>query len=202
MRPYHYLEVFQNNQIAAILMFQANPVGFESSLWAPIDNVSELHSSGFWIPFLAGSWIPKAGFWIPEPSIPDSTSKNFSWIPESGLPYMGRLVSKLPCTPLGTFKSRKGKCLSFSRSRGNWIDGSTEFKCDERRSASFPDTAEITSSTYRFQKKGFNRWSGQGPLFHVFHYHVSNDSRDGRTHRETTSKDTNSSQALRVLGKP
>ena len=31
--------------------------------------------SGF--PFLAGSWIPKAGFWIPEPSIPDSTSKNF-----------------------------------------------------------------------------------------------------------------------------
>ena len=58
-------------------MFQANPVGFESSLWAPIDNVSELHSSGFWIPFLAGSWIPKAGFWIPEPSISDSTSKNF-----------------------------------------------------------------------------------------------------------------------------
>ena len=65
-------------------MFQANRVGFESSLWAPIDNVSELHStvvawmrvkaantiwngfsaSGFWIPFLAGSWIPKAGFWI------------------------------------------------------------------------------------------------------------------------------------------
>ena len=31
--------------------------------------------SGF--PFLAGSWIPKAGFWIPEPSIPDSTNKNF-----------------------------------------------------------------------------------------------------------------------------
>ena len=38
--------------------------------------------------------------------------------------------------------------------RVNWIDGSTEFKCDKRRSASFPDTAEITSSTYRFQKKG------------------------------------------------
>ena len=36
----------------------------------------------------------------------------------------------------------------------NWIDGSTEFKCDKRCSASFPDTAEITSSTYRFQKKG------------------------------------------------
>ena len=36
----------------------------------------------------------------------------------------------------------------------NWIDGSTEFKCDRRRSASFPDTAEITSSTYRFQEKG------------------------------------------------
>ena len=34
------------------------------------------------------------------------------------------------------------------------MDGSTEFKCDRRRSASFPDTAEITSSTYRFQKKG------------------------------------------------
>ena len=30
----------------------------------------------------------------------------------------------------------------------------SEFKCDRRRSASFPDTAEITSSTYRFQKKG------------------------------------------------
>ena len=44
------------------------------------------------------------------------------------------------------------KCLSFSRSRVNWIDGSTE--CDKRRSASFPDTAEITSLTYRFQKKG------------------------------------------------
>ena len=78
-------------------MFQANPVGFESSLWAPIDNVSELHSTvvawmrvkaantiwngfsanGFWIPFLAESWIPKAGFWIPKPSIPDSSSKNF-----------------------------------------------------------------------------------------------------------------------------
>ena len=36
----------------------------------------------------------------------------------------------------------------------NWVDGSTEFKCHRRRSASFPDTAEITSSTYRFQKKG------------------------------------------------
>ena len=24
----------------------------------------------------------------------------------------------------------------------NWIDGSTEFKCDRRFSASFPDTAE------------------------------------------------------------
>ena len=44
--------------------------------------------------------------------------------------------------------------MSFSRSRVNWIHGSTEFKCDKRRSASFPDTAEITSSTYRFQKKG------------------------------------------------
>ena len=32
--------------------------------------------------------------------------------------------------------------------RVNWIDG------DRRRSDSFPDTAEITSSTYRFQKKG------------------------------------------------
>ena len=36
----------------------------------------------------------------------------------------------------------------------NWIDGSTEFKSDRRHSASFLDTAEITSSTYRFQKKG------------------------------------------------
>ena len=35
----------------------------------------------------------------------------------------------------------------------NWIDGSNEFKCGRRRSASFPDTAEITSSTNRFQKK-------------------------------------------------
>ena len=30
----------------------------------------------------------------------------------------------------------------------------SEFKCDRRRSASFPDTAEIISSTYRLQKKG------------------------------------------------
>ena len=29
----------------------------------------------------------------------------------------------------------------------------SEFKCDRRRSASFPDTAEITSYTYRPQKK-------------------------------------------------
>ena len=35
----------------------------------------------------------------------------------------------------------------------NWIDGSTEFKCDRRRAASFPDTVEITSSTYRYQKR-------------------------------------------------
>ena len=34
------------------------------------------------------------------------------------------------------------------------LKGCTEFKCDKRRSASFPDTAEVTSSTYRFQKKG------------------------------------------------
>ena len=38
--------------------------------------------------------------------------------------------------------------------KGDWIDGSTEFKCNRRHSASFPDTIEITSSTYRFQKKG------------------------------------------------
>ena len=85
-------------------MFQANPVEFESSLWAPIDNVSELHSTvvarmrvkaantiwngfsanGFWIPFLAESWIPFQSqvFRIPRAKI--------SWIPESGLPYMGR----------------------------------------------------------------------------------------------------------------
>ena len=31
----------------------------------------------------------------------------------------------------------------------------SEFKCDRRRSASFPDTAEITSYTYRPQKKDF-----------------------------------------------
>ena len=48
-------------------------------------------------------------------------------------------------SPLYTLKSRKGKCLSFSNSRMNWIDGSTEFKCDKRRSTSFPVTAEITS---------------------------------------------------------
>ena len=36
----------------------------------------------------------------------------------------------------------------------NWKDGSIEFKCDRRRSASFPDTAEVTSSTIRLQKKG------------------------------------------------
>ena len=38
--------------------------------------------------------------------------------------------------------------------KSDWIDGSTEFKCNRRHSASFPDTTEITSSTYRFQKKG------------------------------------------------
>ena len=52
-----------------------------------------------------------------------------------------------------TFKSRKGKFLSFSLSRVNWIDGSTEFKYDRRRAASFLDTVEITSSTYRYKKK-------------------------------------------------
>ena len=35
--------------------------------------------------------------------------------------------------------------------KGDWIDGSTEFR---RHSASFPDITEITSSTYRFQKRG------------------------------------------------
>ena len=38
--------------------------------------------------------------------------------------------------------------------KSDWIDGSTEFKCNRRHSASFPDTTEITSSTYRFQEKG------------------------------------------------
>ena len=40
--------------------------------------------------------------------------------------------------------------------KGNWIDGSTEFRIGILliENASFPDTAEITSSTYRFQKKG------------------------------------------------
>ena len=68
--------------------------------------------------------------------------------------WAGLLVSTFACFPLYTSKSRKGKCLSFPRSRMHWIDGSNEFKCDRRRSASFPDTGEITSSTYRFQKKG------------------------------------------------
>ena len=36
----------------------------------------------------------------------------------------------------------------------NWIDGSIEFKCVRGRSASCPDTAEITLSAYRFPKKG------------------------------------------------
>ena len=34
----------------------------------------------------------------------------------------------------------------------SWIDGTTEFKCEKRHSA------KITSSTYRFRKKGFNRY--------------------------------------------
>ena len=65
------------------------------------------------------------------------------------------------------------------------IDGSTEFKCERRRSASFPDTAEMTSSTYRFQNKGWTGEEARGPLFHIFHYHVGNDSRNGRTHSRT-----------------
>ena len=36
----------------------------------------------------------------------------------------------------------------------NWLDCSTEFKCDRRRSTSFTDTAEMASSTYGFQNKG------------------------------------------------
>ena len=33
-----------------------------------------------------------------------------------------RHILKFPCSPLYTFKSRKGKCLSFSHSRVNWLN--------------------------------------------------------------------------------
>ena len=44
--------------------------------------------------------------------------------------------------------------LKLKSELDNWIDGSTEFKCDRKRSTSFPETAEIASTTYRLQKKG------------------------------------------------
>ena len=46
-------------------------------------------------PFLAGSWIPKldSGFQSPVFWIPQA---NISWIPESGLPYMGRHIRLHP----------------------------------------------------------------------------------------------------------
>ena len=43
--------------------------------------------------------------------------------------------------------------LTLKSELDNWIDGSTEFKCG-KRSTSFPETAEIASTTYRLQKKG------------------------------------------------
>ena len=69
------------------------------------------------------------------------------------------LVSKFPGAPYRHSNREKTIVISFSRSMVNWIDGSTEFKCERRRSASFPDTAEMISSTYRFQNKG---WTGAG----------------------------------------
>ena len=48
------------------------------------------------------------------------------------------------------FLSRKVKHLSFSRSKVNWMDDSTEFKRDRKRATSFTDTAERTSSKHRF----------------------------------------------------
>ena len=57
----------------------------------------------------------------------------------------------------------------FLRSRVNWTDGPTEIKCDGRRIASFPNC---------FQKKGL---TGEVAKAHVFHNHIGNDSRDGRT---------------------
>ena len=73
-------------------------------------------------------------------------------------------VSKFPQTPLDTFKSRKGKFLSFSSSRVNWIDSSTEFKCDRRRSASFPNIAEsiLNSHIVKVAQKPFQT------LGHIF----------------------------------
>ena len=124
-----------------------------------------------WIKFWLQTFLWEIGWW-------ESKARYLSvWV---GL--RKTLVSKLPWTPLDTFQSRKGKCLSFSRSRMNWIDGSTEFKCDRRRSASIPDTAKNNIIDIYFPEKVFNQWSGWGPFFHFFHYHLGNDSRDERTH--------------------
>jgi len=45
---------------------------------------------GFRIPRV-GFRIPGTGFRIPKPRIPDSKGKK-CWIPDSGFPYMGRLL--------------------------------------------------------------------------------------------------------------
>ena len=81
-------------------------------------------------------------------------------------------INKKQCTAVQNISFiGEAAMLSFSRSRVNWVDGSIEFKCDRRRSDSFPDTAKITSSTYRFQKKGLTGEVAKALLFHVFHCH-------------------------------
>ena len=92
-------EVFQSNQIAAMLMFQANPGGMCKHFlnlrtdwpceWTALYNgrmdarksrlydLKLIFSKWILVHSLAEFWIPKAGFWIPMPSIPDSTWKNF-----------------------------------------------------------------------------------------------------------------------------
>ena len=42
----------------------------------------------------------------------------------------------------------------WCRNMSNCIEGSTEFKCCKRTTNSFSETAEITSSTNRFQNEG------------------------------------------------
>ena len=66
-------------------------------LWIPdsisMDFVFHNQQPGFWITIMAGFRIPLAGFRIPKPWIPDSTripQTKITWIPDSGLPYVGR----------------------------------------------------------------------------------------------------------------
>ena len=86
------------------------------------------------------------------------------------------LVSKFPRSVLWTFKTRKGKHISFSRLKENWIDSPIEFKSGRRRSTSFTWYRRNDIVNVLFPKQRLSRRWGQSPLFNIFRYQIGNDS--------------------------